>query len=88
MQIQTNDTVVSVRVFESTVVGYEGFYTQYTILSSGTVLVTQIATRNNMARLMQSPYQHRSDCNSVAAAETFVAALVENRKDDMKEILS
>lgn len=88
MRIQVNDTVVSTRVFESTVAGYEGAYTQYTVLSSGTVLVTQIATRNNMARLMQSPYQHRSSCASVEAAEGYVAALVENRKDELKEIFS
>lgn len=74
-------TVVATRVICWTAGGYDDSFTQYQIMSDGSVWICQIACRDNLARALQG-VPSRQAYGSVDRAMEVVALLVENRVED------
>ena len=79
-------TKAEVRVLRWLAPGYEDAYTQYAIVPygdnvRGTLWITQIALRNNMARAMDNGAPSRQD-GSLDVLRHIVNELIENRCED------
>lgn len=80
------ELVVETRVLRWTVPGYEDSFTQYQVWDDGTLWITQVALRNNMARAMQGPptcWRHLTVEDAKATADQ----LLMSRLDAAEEVV-